>query len=411
MRYNMLTTAIAAGLGLATVFVANPVRAANASTQPTAVTAEQLQDLKAQIASLQAQLDTLQQRTDAQSDINVATAQSTEAAQATQDKLDKLAKVVNDTQLNGKMFFDMTNIDQQDNGNKTSASGTGFDVKRFYLSVTHQFDPTWSANLTTDFQYSSSLDSAADIYVKKAYLQGKFSDAFVVRAGSADLPWIPFAENYYGFRYVENTLTDRLKFGTSADWGVHAGGDLAGKKVNYAVSMVNGAGYKNPTRSNSMDVEGRVGFVPFDGMVVAVGAYSGKLGKDTQNVDTLHTAQRGDLMVAYAKGPIRVGGEYFNASNWNNVLTAASDKADGYSLWGSLGLGSGGITAFARYDRSNLSKDLDPSLTDTYYNLGVEFPLRKGVKLAAAYKHDQRKNDTAVDLKTQEFGIWGEVAF
>jgi hypothetical protein len=411
MRYNMLTTAVAAGLGLATAFVANPVHAATASTQAPAVTAEQLQDLKAQIASLQEKLETLEQRTNAQSDINVANAQSTEAAQATQDKLDKLAKVVNDTQLGGKMFFDLTNIDQQNNGEKTSASGTGFDVKRFYLSVTHQFDPTWSANLTTDFQYNSSLDSAADIYVKKAYLQGKFSDAFTVRAGSADLPWIPFAENYYGYRYVENTVTDRLKFGTSADWGVHAGGDLAGKKVNYAVSVVNGAGYKNPTRSNSMDVEGRVGFVPVEGMVVAVGAYSGKLGKDTQSVDTLHTAQRGDLMVAYAKNSFRVGGEYFTATNWNNVLTAASDKADGYSLWASFGLGSGGVTAFARYDKSNLSKDLDPSLEDTYYNLGVEFPLRKGVKLAAAYKHDQRKDDTAVDLKTQEIGVWGEVSF
>jgi hypothetical protein len=408
MRYNMLATAVAAGLGLATVFVANPVHAADKS-QP-AVT-DELQELKAQIASLQERVEILQQRTDAQSDINVANAQTAEAAKASQDKTDKLAKLVNDTQLNGKMFFDLTNIDQENNGDKTSASGTGFDVKRFYLSVTHQFDPTWSANLTTDFQYSSSLDSAADIYVKKAYLQGKFSDGFIARAGSADLPWIPFAENYYGFRYVENTLTDRLKFGTSADWGLHAGGDLAGKKLNYAVSVVNGAGYKNPTRSNSMDIEGRMGFVPMEGMVVAVGAYSGKLGKDTETVDALHTAQRGDVMVAYVKGGFRIGGEYFNASNWNNVLTAASDKADGYSLWGSFGLGSGGITAFARYDRSNLSKDLDPSLTDTYYNLGVEFPLRKGIKLAAAYKHDQRKDDTSVDLKTQELGVWGEVAF
>jgi hypothetical protein len=409
MRYNMLATAVAAGLGLATVFVANPAHAAD-QRQP-AVTAEQLQELKAEIASLQAKLEVLQQRTDAQSDINVANAQTAEAAKASQDKTDKLAKLVNDTQIGGKMFFDLTNIDQESNGTQTGASGTGFDVKRFYLSVTHQFDPIWSANLTTDFQYNSSLDSAADIFVKKAYLQGKFSDAFIGRAGSADMPWIPFTENYYGFRYVENTLTDRLKFGNSADWGLHAGGDLAGKKVNYAVSVVNGGGYKNPSRSSAMDVEGRVGFVPVEGMVIGVGAYSGKLGKDTQNVDALHTAQRGDVLVAYMKGSFRVGGEYFTASNWNNVLTALSDKADGYSLWSSFGLGSGGITAFARYDKSNLSKDLDPSLTDTYYNLGVEFPLRKGLKVAAAYKHDHRKDDTAIDLKTQEFGVWGEVAF
>ena len=28
-------------------------------------------------------------------------------------------------------------------------------------------------------------------------------------------------EGVYGYRYVENTLVDRIKFGNSADWGVH----------------------------------------------------------------------------------------------------------------------------------------------------------------------------------------------
>lgn len=411
MRFNMLTTAVAAGLGLATLFAVNPARAATGTNAAPAITAEQLQQLRGQIAALQAQLDTLQQRTDAQSDINVANAKTTEAAQAAQDKLDKLAKVVNDTQLSGKMFFDLTNLDQSSNGTKTNANGLGFDVKRFYLGVNHKFDNIWSVNLTTDFQYVSSLDSAADIYVKKAYIQGKFSDAFVARAGSADLPWIPFAESYSGFRYVENTLTDRLKFGTSADWGLHAGGDLAGRKLNYAVSVVNGGGYKNPSRSKGMDVEGRIGFVPVEGMVIAVGGYSGTLAKETRNVDSLHTAKRADVMVAYAKNAFRVGGEYFRANNWTTVLSPLSDKADGYSLWGSFGFGTSGITAFARYDQADMSKDLDPSLSDTYYNFGVEFPVRKGVKLAAVYKSDARKDDTAIDLRTREFGVWGEVVF
>lgn len=408
MRYNLLTVAMATGLGLSGLMFASPSHAAD---QDAGVNAAQLQDMKAQIAALQAQLDALQQRTDAQSDINVANADTAEAAKATQDKIDKLAKVVNDTQLSGKMFFDMTNIDQTAGGVKTNASGTGFDVKRFYLGVTHKFDDTWSVNLTTDFQYVPSLDSAADIFVKKAYIQGKFNDAFVARAGSADMPWIPFAEGYYGFRYVEQTLTDRLKFGNSADWGLHAGGDLADKKLNYAVSVVNGGGFKNPSRSNRQDVEGRVAFVPVEGMVIAVGGYSGTLGKETQSVNALHTAKRGDVMVAYAKDAFRVGGEYFQVTNWNNVLSAAADKAGGYSLWGSWGFGKSGIAAFARYDQVDLSKDLDPSLKNTYYNFGVEFPLRKGVKLAAVYKNDRRKNDTTVDLKSQEFGMWGEIAF
>jgi hypothetical protein len=391
MRHNLLTAALATGLGLAGLAYVQPSRAAE---PPATVTAAQLQDMKAQIAALQEQLDGLVERTNAQSDINIANAKTVEAATTTQEKLEKLAKIVNDTQLSGKMYFDLTNIDQTSNGVKTNASGTGFDVKRFYLGVNHKFDDVWSVNLTTDFQYVPSLDSAADIYVKKAYIQGKFSDAFVVRAGSADLPWIPFAESYYGYRYVENTLTDRLKYGTSADWGVHVGGDLADKKVNYAVSVVNGGGYKNPSRSKSQDVEARVGFVPVEGMVIAVGGYSGTLGKET-----------------YAKGPMRVGGEYFRASNWNNVLTVARDKSSGYSLWGSWAFTKSGIAAFARYDQADLSKDLDPSLQDSYYNFGIEFPIRKGVKLAAVYKHDDRKDNTKIDLKTREIGMWGEIAF
>jgi hypothetical protein len=399
MRSNLLATAIAVGLGLA---AAAPARAADD-------TAAQLEALKAQLAALQARVDELQTRTDAQSDINIANAKTADDVAATKGSLDKLAKLVNDTGLSGKLYFDVTNIDQTSNGGKTDASGTGFDVKRFYLSVNHKFDDTWSANLTTDFQYSSAV-GATELFVKKAYLQGKFSDALTARIGSADMPWIPFAENYYGFRYVENTLTDRLKYGTSADWGVHAAGNLADGRFNYAASVVNGAGYKNPGRGKGVDFEGRIGFAPVDGMVIAVGGYSGKLGKETENTDALHTATRGDLMVAYMNDRFRVGAEYFQASNWGQVLNPLSDKASGYSLWGSVGLGSK-ATLFARYDQADLSKDLDPSLKDTYFNLGVEFPVRKGIKLAAAYKQDHKRDDLATDIKTREIGMWGEVAF
>jgi Phosphate-selective porin O and P len=403
MRSNILATAIVASLGLASLVAAGAAHA-------QAATPEQLAELKAQITALQAQVDALQTRTEAQSDINIANAQAGDDAKATQDKVDKLSKLVNDTTISGKMFFDVTNIDQTSNGDKTNASGTGIDVKRFYLGVTHQFNDIWSANLTTDFQYNSALDSAADIYVKKAYVQGKFSDAFIARAGSADLPWVPYVEDQYGFRYVENTLVDRLKFGTSADWGLHAGGNIGGI-TNYAVSVVNGAGYKVHTRSKSVDVEGRVAFTPVEGLVIAAGGYSGKLGKEVENTDALHTATRGDLMVAYSNSRFRLGGEYFRAQNWNNVVTAESDSASGYSVWGSVGLGTGGITAFARYDRADMSEDLDPSLQDTYYNFGVEFPITKGFKLAAVYKNTRREDDSTTDLKSRELGMWGEVKF
>jgi predicted porin len=232
------------------------------------------------------------------------------------------------------------------------------------------------------------------------------------------MPWIPFAEKFYGFRYVENTLTDRLKYGNSADWGLHMGGDLGGKTVSYAVSVVNGNGYKNPGRSKGVDVEARVGFVPFEGMVVAVGGYSGHLGKETQNTSAQNTARRGDLMVAYADKTVRVGAEYFTAKNWGNlVLSPVPDKADGYSLWGSVAL-SDEISLFARYDNAKLSKDIDGQAKDVYYNLGLQYQVTKGFKLAGVWKHEKADRSVATPLpphvqnvKTNEIGMFGEVAF
>jgi hypothetical protein len=37
--------------------------------------------------------------------------------------------------------------------------------------------------------------------------------------------------------------------------------------------------------------------------------------------------------------------------------------------------------------------------------------VRKGVKVATVYKKTRRENDTTIDQDTQEFGVWGEVAF
>ncbi|MDE2155862.1 MAG: carbohydrate porin [Xanthomonadaceae bacterium] len=427
MRSKLIAVAIAASLGVTSFTVAAaPVQHKNhKKAQATAQSAEvnaEVELLKAQLAQLQAKVESLEQRTDAQSDINVSTSQAvqkvTQATETRDKTLATLEKVVNNTSLSGKMYIDFSNIDQKNSDTgKTNATGTGFDVKRFYLGVDHKFNDIWSANLTTDFSYVSN-DGATNLFVKKAYVQGKFSQALVLRLGSADMPWIPFAENYYGFRYVENTLIDRLHYGNSADWGAHLGGDIgADKSLNYAVSVVNGNGYKNPSRSKGVDIEGRVGYKPMDNMIVAVGFYDGNRGQETQTVSSLHTAQREDLMVAYASSAFRLGAEYFYAKDWNNVLTPARDSSDGYSLWGSVKVADG-INLFARYDHAKLSRDLDPRAKDNYYNAGVSYDVTKGFQLALVYKHEKSDKSVAApiplhvqNVKTDEVGIFGQVAF
>lgn len=391
----MLAVALATGLTFSSF---------GAIAQSTSADAQQLADLKAQLATLQAKVDALQDRTDAQSSINVSTQQDIEALQ--QPPARPASSWADNTKVGGTLFADFTNIDQTVNGRKSDASGTGVDVKRFYLSIDHKFNDTWSANLTTDFNYVGN-DGETQLFVKKAYVQGVFSKLATVRVGSANLPWIPLVEDWYGYRFVENTVIDRLKFGTSADWGAHFLGDNG--VVSYQVSAVNGGGYKNPSRSDHMDFEGRVGLQPVEGLMFAVGAYDGDLGQDTHGTPTLHSARRYDAMAAWNREGLRLGAEWFKADNWRHIATPASDTASGYSLWGSYDLGAASL--FARYDQAKLSKELDPSLKDTYWNAGVAFPVTKGIKVAVAYKYDRLRNGADVDVKTREFGAWGEVKF
>ena len=326
------------------------------------------------------------------------------------------AQADDDTTIGGKMYADFSNISQDKNGTTTDADGLGFDVKRFYLVIDHKFDDMWSANLTTDFNYVSN-DSETQLFVKKAYVQAKFNDWFIVRGGSAYMPWIPFVESWYGYRYIEPTITDRLKFANSADWGVHAQSVTSGM-FNYALSVVNGAGYKNPSRSSGMDWEGRVGFQPVSGLMFALGGYSGDRGLDVQSAPSIHTASRWDAMAAYKGGPFRLGVEYFSADNWNQVAKAASDKSDGWSVFGSFNF-SRDWAVFARYDKTNLSKDLDPTAKDSYYNAGVEWAVRKGIRISGVWKHDTAKsspldsngNSVFTKLKTDEIGLYTEIGF
>ncbi|MBS0570293.1 MAG: porin [Proteobacteria bacterium] len=314
------------------------------------------------------------------------------------------------TMLSGKTFIDFSNLDQTRNGSDTANAGTGLDVKRFYLIIEHKFDDFWSAGLTTDINYTSS-NGGTRLFVKKAWVQANISNDFKLRAGADDMPWIPFVESLYSLRYVENTLIDRLKYGTSSDWGLHAFG--SGDNLwNYNVAVVNGAGYKNPSRSDSVDVESRFGMTPLPGLTFAVGGYRGELGKDTANLPSgsTRTANRLDFIAAYVNPHLRIGTEYFHQHNWNNVLTTGpKDSADGYSIWGQYTFAPD-YSVFARYDHANPSKDIDPQLKDTYYNAGVEWNARKGVRLAAVLKHEKLA-DAANTTRSNEIGVWAEIAF
>ena len=240
------------------------------------------------IASLKAEVDALTHRLDAEEAAQRATAQEAQTAQTIASTAQNQAAIAlnqsqpvpvaaaapvpvppqvtgtghgwwDNTTVGGRAFFNVSDIHQtstdlQGHQTENAQNGTETELKRFYLILDHKFDDTFSANLTTDFRYNANGTTKDTlVFVKKAYVQAKFSPAFFVRIGESDLAWVPFVESLYGYRFVENTLIDRTKFGASTDWGVHVAGTLANGLVSYAASAIDGAGFKTLSRSSEFD--------------------------------------------------------------------------------------------------------------------------------------------------------------
>lgn len=323
----------------------------------------------------------------------------------------KLSGWWSNTSVSGRMYYDASWVQNEVNGVKTgTGNGVGFDIKRFYIGVDHKFTDTYSANITTDFQYNSTL-GATELYIKKAYLQAKYSDALVLKFGATDMPWIPFVEDMYGYRFVENTLIDRVKFGTSSDWGVHASGKLLqGGMLNYDIAVVNGSGYKtpsgagNPTHYKSVDVEGRVNLNVQD-FVFAVGGYYGKLGKDVQGANDHHTANRLDALALYKTKEFRLGVEYFLENNFNSITSVTSDRGQGFGGFASYQFNPK-WAVFGRYDYVEPNRIPAVKVKDNYFNVGIDWTPTKIVDFALVYKRD--KADDGV-ISTQNGNIGGSI--
>ena len=343
--------------------------------------------------------------------------------------------------VGGRVFFDVSHISLQ-NENAAGANvdtpptGTGFDVKRFYLSVDHRFNDIWSADLTTDAQFSAASTAtvttptgtttaltnqnttggASEVFIKRLYLEGKFDQAFVLHIGSYNMPWISLVEGLYGYRWVEKTATDRLGFAQTTDWGLNATGTAGGNDLfSYSASVVNGGGFKNPTRTKDVDFEGRISVKPVDWLTAGVGFQSGHLGQITASNESFpsNTASRLDAAVGVNKSGFRIGGEYFQAKNYKTVNSLAAsvfgtssvvgatatavpvtDKAEGFSSWVSYAFPNT-WNVFGRYDNAKLSKDVAPNLKDTYFYAGVGFKPTKQIDFAVVYKNEKIENGSS----------------
>jgi hypothetical protein len=322
------------------------------------------------------------------------------------------AKKTPATVVSGRVFADVTKKRGFEGGN-----GFGFDLKRFYIGVTHTLDEHWSAQFISDIGDRHATDVKTDpktgklavtlgrydIFVKKAWLEYAAAKPAVFRLGASDMPWVPYVEALYGYRYVENLLVDRVKFGTTTDWGLHAFGQAS--VLKYAVSAVNGGTFTNPSRSKAQDpdVEGRLAVEPGLGLAFALGGYYGTLSPPTLHV--LRPATRLDGFAGFTHERFRMGYEYFVANNWKTVASGKPDRARGYSAWASV-LVVDPVSLFARIDHTRMSERLKAGDVEDYLLTGVEYKVSKAIALAAAYKNIER-----LKVSSHEYGVWTDFKF
>lgn len=286
--------------------------------------------------------------------------------------------------VSGRIFADVSSQTRDINGHDVTSNQYGIELKRFYVAFDQKLSDKTAFNITTDFLYSGRT-TVGDFFVKKAYVEHKFSKAVTMRVGAFDMPWPGYVDGITGTRYVEKSMTDRVKWANTADWGVHLGGELS-PNWSYAASVVTGSGYREATLTKSLDVDVRLN-AKYGNWQFGVGGYTGKLGQDTDAAPARQTATRATALAAYVTPKFKVGLEYAKTSNFSasRIRSLQSDEAEGYSAFASF-KPNDKLMVFGRIDRIEPSKTLSPTKENDFDMVGVSYPITKTLDAAVVAK-------------------------
>lgn len=407
MRSSILTAAIAVAIGSASF------------TAAAAPSDQELTQLKAQIEALQAQLTSLEERTDAQSDINLGTADSLDKLTTGAPKVETKGgiKITSadkqfEASIGGRIHFDAYAFDR-DIANTTGTT----DFRRARLTLAGKA-LGWEYKMEQDFTGGTTTEGFRDVYIARKALGGKFTIGHfkpyrsmeeLTSSNEITMMERPFAS--------ASGLYSGRQFGQGV--GYLKGGD------NYSVgaAVFNLRNAASP-RNEGVGAAGRVTFAPIHNdnstlhfgvsastenankgsadMKASVG-YAGRRGP-SQTIATT-TGASGDsidtvgLEAAAAFGPVYVQSEYANAT-FNRPLGGSQDVETFYVMgsWMLTGQhkaykpgngvfgsakGEGMWELTARYDTIE-NKDV-ANLEASTTTLGVNYYFNKNVRLMFNY--------------------------
>jgi len=120
----------------------------------------------------------------------------------------------------------------------------GVWIRRIYFTVDHNQSAKLAARVRLEANSPgnfTSVDGSMSPFVKDAYLNWKYSGAHSAVIGLSSAPTFDFIESFWGYRHVEKTPLDLLRFAPSRDLGIaFKGGWGTSAKWSYHGMFANG---------------------------------------------------------------------------------------------------------------------------------------------------------------------------
>ncbi|MDQ6961457.1 MAG: hypothetical protein Q9M28_02850 [Mariprofundaceae bacterium] len=345
-------------------------------------------------------------------------------------------EVTDQLSISGKAYFGLQN-NKTDNFNSatgtttTANKSTGLSVDRFYLQAKYQVNDQWFGTIVTDVNNEQNtvpgLKRSTNVFLKYAYVEGKFSDEVQVRLGLSNTPWIGYEEKLWAHRYVSNVYTDFFKMDDSADYGLGLKGKFMDDMLEYWLTYSNGGGYGKPNATQAMDISGRFTVHPIEGMDISLGFRDGYRGNKrlVTNAVTgvIATAANpiketlNQVLLSYGQETWRVGGNFVINNKKDNTSTV--NKATGYNVWAWARFAED-YGVFARYDYLKSTPLASTfSAKTSHYIVGLEYFETQGMTFSLALDNTKVTNGNAAwtatalndTSKTTKVGLYSEFRF
>jgi hypothetical protein len=347
-------------------------------------------------------------------------------------------------QLEGLFYLNMYSENYNPGTGAPKTDTLGLHTDRAYITLKYHFNKDWYARFTTDLgNEAGNLNHAQNVYVKYAYLEGKLADdAVVLRLGQSHTPWIDHEESLMHYRFIENTMSDKLNFDSSSDLGIgFYGKGLADGKVGYWITETDGHGYGNGTASKVMDFDSRISIYPIKGLEIAGQFRNGYRGTKTSANNGIESTFY-QVMIDYGMdNTFRIGANYVNnkddgkatpntfKNHGGNITSGfavavpaigSTVKSTGWDVWGWYNFPGTDFGLFGRYDYDeNKSNFLNAGATlykekVTHYVVAAAYRPIKGLTFALAADNTEIKDQggyAGQNPKDTRYGLYSQVSF